>query len=102
MLGARYRITDRIAFTTGLVYLGEGSTDNPSERGQSNSATINNFGLNYDVAPGFSVYALAGLVHFKRKGLAPLSMPAHDAFTGIDPRVATRGNWFGLGAVYTF
>jgi len=102
MLGARYRINQRMAFTTGLVYLGEGSTDNPSERGQSNSATINNFGLNYDVAPGFSVYALAGMVHYKRKGLAPLSMPSHNAFTGVDPRVATRAHWFGLGAVYTF
>lgn len=102
MLGARYRINQRVSVTAGMVYLGEGSTDNPSERGQSNSATINNFGLNYDVAPGFSVYALAGLVHYKRKGLAPLSMPAHDAFTGVDPRVATRGNWIGLGAVYTF
>jgi hypothetical protein len=29
-------------------------------------------------------------------------MPSNNAFTNVDPRVATRGNWVGLGAVYTF
>ena len=87
---------------TGLVYLSEASTDNPSERGQSNSALINTVGLSYDVGRGLEVYALAGMVHYGRKGLAPLSMPSHNAFTNVDPRVATRGNWFGVGAVFTF
>lgn len=87
---------------TGLVYLGKASTDNPSERGQSNTALINTIGLDYNFRNGLRVYTMAGMVHYGRKGLAPLSMPSNDAFTNVDPRIATRGNWFGLGAVYTF
>jgi hypothetical protein len=87
---------------TGVVYLGQASTDNPSERGQSNSALINTIGLSYNVGRGLQVYTMAGTVYYGRKGLAPLSMPSNNAFTNVDPRVATRGNWFGVGAVYTF
>ena len=101
MLGLRYRMG---AWTgsTGMVHLGKASTDNPSERGQSNTLTINTLGLNYDFGNGLQAYGLAGMVHYGRKGLAPLSMPSHSAFTNVDSRVATRGNWFGAGAVYTF
>ncbi|MBL8329452.1 MAG: hypothetical protein JNJ71_11405 [Rubrivivax sp.] len=102
MLGARYRFNERWTASTGLVHLGKASTDNPSERGQSNSLTINTLGLNYDVGRGLQVYGMAGMVHYGRKGLAPLSMPAHFAFTNVDSRVATRGNWFGAGTVFTF
>ena len=101
MAGVRY-LTGPWSVTAGLVYLGRASTDNPSERGQRNDALINTVGLNYDFGNGLRVYGLAGMVHYGRKGLAPLSMPAHNAFTNVDPRVATRGNWFGVGAVYTF
>lgn len=101
MAGLRYMKGDWTV-NTGLVYLGKASTDNPSERGQSNSALINTVGLNYDFRNGLRAYAMAGMVHYGRKGLAPLSMPSHNAFTNVDPRVATRGNWFGVGAVYTF
>jgi hypothetical protein len=87
---------------TAVVYLGEASTDNPSERGQSNSALINTIGLSYNVGHGLQIYTMAGMVHYGRKGLAPLSMPSNNAFTNVDPRVATRGNWFGVGALYTF
>jgi hypothetical protein len=87
---------------TSVVYLGQASTDNPSERGQSNSALINSVGVSYNLGHGLQVYGLAGMVHYGRKGLAPLSMPSNNAFTNVDPRIATRGNWFGVGAVYTF
>ena len=101
MLGLRYRMG---AWTgsTGMVYLGKASTANPSERGQSNTVTINTLGLNYDFGKGLQAYGLAGMVHYGHKGLAPLSMPSHSAYTNVDSRVATRGNWFGAGAVYTF
>ena len=102
MLGARYRITGQWTASTGMVYLGKASTDNPSERGQSNTLLINTLGLNYDFGNGLNVYGMAGAAKYGRKGLAPLSMPANNAFTNVDSRVATHGNWFGAGAVYTF
>jgi hypothetical protein len=42
------------------------------------------------------------MVNFGKKGLAPLSMPSHASFTGVDSRVAKSGNWMGAGLVYTF
>lgn len=101
MAGVRY-LQGPWTLNAGMVYLGKASTDNPSERGQSNSALINTLGLSYDMGNGLEVYGLAGMVHYDRKGLAPLSMPSHNAFTNVDPRVTTRGNWFGVGAVFTF
>jgi hypothetical protein len=85
-----------------MVYLGKASTSNPEERGQSNTMLLNTFGVGYEIQPGFSVYGFAGIVNFGKKGLAPLSMPGHAAFTGVDSRVAKSGNWMGLGLVYTF
>ena len=101
MLGLRYRFGQWVA-STGLVHLGAANTSNPSERGQSNSATINTLGLNYDFRNGVQVYGLAGLVNYAKKGLSPLSMPSNAAFTNVDSRVSTSGNWFGVGAVYVF
>lgn len=85
----------------GLTHLGKASTDNPSERGQSNSATLGAAGLSRDLGQGLQVYGLAGIVRYGKKGLAPLSMPSHSAFSNVDSRVARSGNWIGLGAVYT-
>lgn len=102
MLGLRYRVGGPWTVSTGMVYLGKASTDNPSERGQSNTLRINTLGLNYEASPGLNLYGLAGTAQYGRKGLAPLSMPANNAFTNIDSRVATHGNWIGAGAVYTF
>ncbi len=101
-LGARYAIDAKLAAYAGLVYLGKASTSNPSERGQSNTALFNAFGLNYDALPGLRLNASVGFVQYGRKGLAPTSMPSHQAFTGIDSRIERRGNWFGVGATYTF
>jgi hypothetical protein len=101
MAGVRY-VKGQWTAHTAMVFLSEASTSNPSERGQSNSALINTAGLNYNFGNGLQVYGLAGMVHYGQKGLAPLSMPSNNAFTNVDPRIATRGNWFGAGAVYTF
>jgi predicted porin len=101
MVGARYRMGKWVA-STGMVHLGKARTDNPSERGQSNSATINTVGLKYEMGRGVEFYGFAGMVNYGRRGLAPTSMPANAAFTNIDSRVKRRGNWFGVGAVYTF
>ena len=50
----------------------------------------------------FPANPFSGLVNFGKKGLAPLSMPGHAAFTGVDSRVARSGNWMGVGLVYTY
>lgn len=99
--GARYRRGDW-SVTAGLLHLGKARTDNPSERGQSNSASVATLGLGRDWRNGIQTYLMTGAVEFGRIGLSPLSMPAHTAFTGVDPRVTRRGNWFGAGAVYVF
>lgn len=101
MLGMRYRMGPWIA-STGMVYLGQAKTDNPSERGQSNTLLVNTVGLHYDFGNGLLVYSSGGRAEYRHKGLAPLSMPAHNAYTNIDSRVAKRGLWAGFGAVYTF
>jgi len=101
MLGLRYR-TGPWTAKTGMTYLGKASTANPSERGQSNSALVNTVGLNYDFGNGFQVYGFAGMIHYGRLGLSPMSMPTNSAFTNVDSRVSRVGNWVGLGAVYTF
>ncbi len=44
LLGLRYRLGKWIA-ASGVAYLGEADTENPSERGQSNWATFNTVGL---------------------------------------------------------
>jgi hypothetical protein len=101
-LGAVYRFAPKWNINTGMVYLGKASTKNPTDRGQSNTLLLNTFGLGYEIQPGFSVYGFAGLVNYGKKGLAPMSMPGHAAFTGVDSRVAKSGNWMGAGLVYTF
>ncbi len=121
MLGLRYRIGPWVAHT-GMAYLGKGSTDNPTESGQSNSALVNTLGLTYEFGEqlrGLQVYGLAGMVRYglpavssgcngqpaRTPGtcsLAPISMPGNAAFTNVDARVARNGNWFGLGMVYAF
>ena len=99
--GLRYRTGPWVAHT-GMGYLGKASTDNPSERGQSNSALVNTLGLNFDYGQGLQFYGLAGMVHYSRLGLAPMSMPGNAAFTNVDSRVSRVGNWFGAGVVYVF
>lgn len=99
--GARYR-TGPWTASVGVIYLGTASTSNPTERGQSNDATAATVGLNYDYGQGIQFYGFAGLSHFGRIGLSPMSMPGNNAFWGVDSRVTQDGNWFGAGVVYTF
>jgi hypothetical protein len=101
-LGAVYRFAPKWNVNTGMVYLGKASTKNPIDRGQTNTMLLNTVGVGFEIQPGFSVYGFAGMVNFGKKGLAPLSMPGHPAFTGVDSRVAKSGNWLGAGLVYTF
>lgn len=85
-----------------VAHLGKASTKNPSERGQSNSAWAGSVGTSYDFRNGLKLYGSLNAVFYGRKGLAPLSMPTHDAFTNIDSRVTDQGNWITLGALYNF
>lgn len=101
MLGLRYRM-DKWTASTGLTRLGRASTDNPSDRGQNNWALFNSVGLNYNFGDGIQVYGSFNTVHYGQKGFAPLSMPSHSAFSNVDSRVADRGNWLTLGALYVF
>lgn len=101
MLGVRYRMGKWIP-SAAVVHLGEASTDNPSERGQSNSATVGTLGLNYDFGNGLNLYGNANLVHYGRLGLSPLSMPGNSAFTNVDSRVNQNGVWVILGGTFVF
>lgn len=101
LAGLRYR-WDRWIFSAGMTYLGKASTDNPSERGQSNSATIGTLGATYDLGWGINVYGLVGGVRYGQLGLSPMSMPTNAAFTDVDSRVSKSGNWITLGAVFVF
>ncbi len=102
MLGVRRYINPKLVAYTGLTYLGKATTANPSERGQSNSATFGSLGARYNVGQGLSVSGSVNAVVYGRKGPAPLSMPAHNAFSNVDSRIATRGNWLSVEANYTF
>jgi hypothetical protein len=42
------------------------------------------------------------MVNYAKLGLSPMSMPGNAAFTNVDSRVKTRGNWLTVGAVYVF
>lgn len=102
MLGTRYRFNEKVTAGVGLTRLGKASTDNPRERGQSNTLTVTTASLGYNINPNLQISASASLYEFGQRGLAPLSIPAHDAFTNIDSRVARRGNSFGFSANFTF
>lgn len=100
-LGVRYRI-DKWTFATGLAYLGKAQTNNPSERGQSNSALVNTIKADYAYSPDLTLSAFAGMIHYRHRGLSPLSMPSNATLNGIDSRATKAGNWFGVSATYRF
>jgi hypothetical protein len=102
MLGVRKYVNPKLVAYSGLTFLGRASTANPSERGQSNTATFASVGANYNLGQGLSVSGSLNAVWYRKKGLAPLSMPAHNAFSNVDSRVANRGNWVSLEANYRF
>ena len=100
ILGARYRM-DKWAFSTAMIYYGKANTDNPSDRGQNNSALLNSVGATYYYGENLEFSLGASMVHFQKKGLAPLSFPGHN-FIGHDSRVAKASNGFTVGVKYTF
>ena len=102
MAGARYRLDSHWTALVGTTYLGKATTDNPSERGQDNWALFGSAGLNYDFGNGVQVYGSLNAVKYGHKGFAPLSMPAHSAFSEIDSRVTDRGNWLKFGTIFVF
>lgn len=101
LLGARYRM-DKWSFYTGATYYSKASTPNPVERGQSNSALVNTIGANYAYGNGLEFSAYAGVINYAKRGLSPLSLPSNSTINNIDSRVTKAGNWFGVGAKYTF
>lgn len=101
ILGARYRM-GKWTPSIGVAHLGTASTDNPSERGQSNSALFGVLGLQYDHGNGLSVDMQAGAVRYAQLGLAPMSMPGNDSFTSVDSRIARDGRWFTVEMTYAF
>jgi hypothetical protein len=102
MLGLRKYVNPKVVAYTGLTYLGKAQTDNPSERGQSNSALFATVGASYDVGGGLKLSGSLNGVSYARKGQAPLSMPAHNAFSNVDSRIANRGYWVSVEANYQF
>lgn len=101
-LGMRYRYDEKITFGGGITHLGKAKTRNPSERGQSNSLTAATLSVGYKFNQHLELSASANGYWFGRKGQAPLSIPAHDAHTGIDSRVADRGNSVSAGITINF
>lgn len=100
-IGVRYRKNKWSAWTATQL-LGKASTANPSERGQSNSASFSTAGLQRDLGRGLSAYLACGYVRYARLGLSPMSMPTNSAFTGVDSRVTRDGNWGLFGVLYVF
>lgn len=101
IMGGRYKV-GKWAGSAALLYLGPASTENPSDRGASNSATVGTLGLYYELLKGLQFYGLANLVSYGRQGLSPLSMPSNSAFTQIDSRLTTHGYTFTAGVDYRF
>lgn len=102
MLGTRYRINDKFTAGASVTHLGKARTDNPSERGQSNTLTVGTASVGYNVNNNIQLSVSASVYQFGRKGQAPLSIPSHSSFTNIDSRVADRGNSIGVSANITF
>jgi len=100
-LGVRHRRGDW-TYSAGYVHMSKAKTDNPSDRGKHNSMDLVALGVSKNMQNGWQVYGLAGMVAYQQKGQAPLSMPAHNAFSGVDSRIAKTGRWIGVGTTYTF
>ncbi len=101
MLGLRYRVNKWI-LSTGMVYLGTAETNNPSERGQSNSALVNTLNANYEFGNGLLFESTFGMVHYNKRGLSPMSMPGNSDFSNVDSRITQDGRWLTIGMLYAF
>ena len=101
MLGARYRMGKWIP-SIGFVHLGTADSDNPSERGQDNSALFGVVGLQYDYGDGLKINFQAGAVRYAQLALSPMSMPGNDSYTKVDSRISRDGQWFTVDMTYGF
>lgn len=116
--GLRYLRGPWIA-NTGVTYLSKASTDNPSERGQSNSLLKLTVGGGYDFKNGLVAYASASAYRYGQRpqssgcGIAPVDRPAGSctlaplsapdtAIGGADPRVSRSSRSVTVGATYSF
>jgi predicted porin len=117
-LGLRY-VTGPWSVNTGVTYLSEAKTDNPKERGQSNTLTKLTLGGAYDFKNGLSIYTSVSTASYGQAPqssgcaipldsrpagsctLAPLSAPATN-WGGSDPRVSRTSNAVTFGATYSF
>ncbi|MDP2007773.1 MAG: hypothetical protein Q8K45_19030 [Rubrivivax sp.] len=117
-VGARY-LMGPWSFNAGAVYLSTAKTDNPSERGQSNSLLKLSLGGGYDFKNGLVAYASASVYRYGQKPvsygcdvpldsrpagsctLGPLSAPSTN-WGGADPRVSRSSNSVTVGATYSF
>lgn len=116
-LGLRY-VNGPWSASTGLVYLSKASTDNPYERGQSNSLFKATVGGGYNFGNGLvaygSVTAFAygqqpqtwgcNIIKDRPAGsctLAPRSVPTNNAGGG-DARVSRYSNGVTVGMTYSF
>ena len=102
MIGARKYIDRQWVAHASATYLGKGRTANPSDRGQNNTALLASLGTTYTYDDRISFSGSVNAVFYGRKGFAPLSMPAHNAYSNIDSRIAKRGNWVTVEAKYEF
>jgi predicted porin len=105
-VGYKLRLWD---FTFGAVRMNKAFVHQPTEWGQSNTATFLNLGVYRDlpelsIAKYFKmqVYGGLGRVMFGRQGPAPLSMPSNTAFGGADPRTSESANSVTLGVNLNF
>ena len=104
--------------SAGLVYLGEASTDNPSQRGQDNSLLKGSIGGGYNFGNGLVAYASVSASMYGQDPqawgcnvlqdrpadsctLGPRSWPNNNS-GGSDPRVSRYSHGFTIGATYSF
>ena len=117
-LGARY-VIGRWSANTSVTHLGTAKTDNPVERGQSNSLTKLTIGGAYDMQNGWLLYGSWDAYVYglspqssgcsvapaqRAPGsctLAPLSMPSNNTY-GPDSRVSKSSVGVTIGATYSF
>ncbi len=115
--GVRY-VNGPWSVSTGMVYLSKASTNNPSERGQSNSLLKGSIGGGYDFRNGLVAYASVSAYAYGLQPqawgcniqkdrpadsctLAPRSVPDNNAGGG-DSRVSRYSNGFSAGLTYSF
>ena len=116
-LGVRY-VNGPWSASTGMVYLSKASTNNPSERGQSNSLLKGSIGGGYNFGNGLVAYASVSASAYGQQPqawgcniqenrpansctLAPRSVPDNNAGGG-DARVSRYSNGFSAGLTYSF